>query len=1268
MSTRAQILITAVDQTREALNSARTGLQGLSDVAGRVSRVLAGLGVAISAAGFTRMIRESINAADAMAKLSQRTGVSVENLSTLAPITGLAATSMEALSKGMARLSLAMNEADGGSKTHKAMFAQLGIAYTDTAGNLRSVDTVLLDLAAVFKTMPDGPEKAAIAMELFGRSGTELIPFLNLGRDGIEALQAKMRDLGMEMSGHTARAGESFNDAMAGVGFAIEGLVNRALIAMTPLMIVATEALVWLAHNLDELLAGLKLVAEVGLAMLITRSIPAAILAFKALGVAAVGAAQSIAAAWAVATMNIGTAAAALGKLQIAFLALSAFLVGWEIGTWLSARFTIVRQAGIFMVEGLVTGFEYLRFGWEAFQALFTNDTLEAAAQRHEARLTAIQNVFRAMYADAERGSSAAAGAIDTAATASEALAQQLAQARQQTQASVQASLAALTETVTALQTEITRVDAAIGTSRETVNATLKSMGEAYKGLTAEVERNLAQRTAAEDAHYAQHQAALEASNLSDLTRLQRETQLLTEHLSTQTQQRQQATRETLVLIDAETQSRLEATRRQGLDDEARRVEVARIEQAMLTAKRQTLDQAVADYRRHIDTLNAEANRHLEEIKRIENEKRQLSLSTAERIREIERAGMTDEAANADRKRQIAELQAAAKTALAQGELETAKGFAQQAMDLAVEVANRETSEALRAQSERSRLEQETSRVTQLEAQARQAAAQGEHDRAKALMNEANTLRQTLAENAKRADSQIIDSKRGVTDAIGEIRTAEGLLIQVLDTEGAAHQKAAQTATTARDAVNDALTATERQIQTISTQLETAHQLKIEADTEALQVALSEIERLLDDREWLLEIEADLTHAKTTLEGFEQLLAEGKTLPVDADVTKARAALDSLKAYAEVTAQADLQLSTEKARSAVADVGQAITALGQLQTVSEHQINSNAVAARREVLALDGLNTSSTHTVYVRKVEQNAIGGLVGQLSGVRGYNRGGPVSPEFPSMRGGTVPGSGNQDTVPRTLEAGAFVLRKAAVQKYGALVQAFARGGSAKHAKVKPSTAAQEKRDRFEAEVRRRELEIEVTRASIEKLKADVAAYTKRPKKIRSERDYLAYWRAFAALRDSIPVKEANLKTQELNLARYRARYERESTPRYAIGGLAPGGSDTVPAMLTPGEYVVRRSAVARFGVGFFEAINRLALPAQAIAARVAGFASGGLVAAGGAMQLPSLSPAGLTTPNRTLRVELVAGNRQVNATIDERDESQLLDLLKTAQARTW
>ena len=41
------------------------------------------------------------------------------------------------------------------------------------------------------------------------------------------------------------------------------------------------------------------------------------------------------------------------------YLANSLNLVGWEIGTWLSEKFEIVRKAGIFMVEMLMKGVIY---------------------------------------------------------------------------------------------------------------------------------------------------------------------------------------------------------------------------------------------------------------------------------------------------------------------------------------------------------------------------------------------------------------------------------------------------------------------------------------------------------------------------------------------------------------------------------------------------------------------------------------------------------------------------------------------------------------------------------------------------------------------------------------------------------------------------------------------------------------------------------------------------------------------------------------------
>lgn len=209
---------------------------------------------------------------------------------------------------------------------------------------------------------------------------------------------------------------------------------------------------------------------------------------------------------------------------------------------------------------------------------------------------------------------------------------------------------------------------------------------------------------------------------------------MLTEALTQQTTLRRQATTETLGLIDQETQARKNAAARQGQTEEERRANVQRVENDILATKRQTLTQALAEYRQHIDALNAKANRHLAEVQRIEEAKRQLSMSTEDRIRDIRRQGMTEYEATEDRKCQITEMQEQARRALANGELEQARQLAQKAMDMAAQVATSQTNEAKHGEEARKQSEQAVSQATQLEAQSREAYRRQEYQQATDLM------------------------------------------------------------------------------------------------------------------------------------------------------------------------------------------------------------------------------------------------------------------------------------------------------------------------------------------------------------------------------------------------------------------------------------------------------------------------------------------------------------------------------------------------------
>ncbi|WP_447860957.1 phage tail protein [Nitrospira calida] len=231
---RAQILIRAVDETRAAFGSIQRNLGGLADAARRVNGVLAGLGVALSAAGLAAMVRSALESADALNKLSQRVGITVESLSTLVPAAELSGVSAQTFETGLKKLATTMFEAATGSEESARRLKALGVEFKNQDGTLRATDAVLLDLADRFKAMPDGAQKSALAVQLFGKSGAELIPFLNQGREGIAALTGEMEALGVQIGGDTAAQAEVFNDSLAKLRLAATSLANRVIEAFLP--------------------------------------------------------------------------------------------------------------------------------------------------------------------------------------------------------------------------------------------------------------------------------------------------------------------------------------------------------------------------------------------------------------------------------------------------------------------------------------------------------------------------------------------------------------------------------------------------------------------------------------------------------------------------------------------------------------------------------------------------------------------------------------------------------------------------------------------------------------------------------------------------------------------------------------------------------------------------------------------------------------------------------------------------------------------------
>jgi hypothetical protein len=197
--------IVAQDRTGAAFKSVKGGLNDLSTSVGAVTGKIAGLTAVLAAIGSAAQIKGLIDSADNMNKLSQKTGIAVSELSSLANTADLAGVSNEELGSALIKLNKSIAEAASGSKEQSEAFKNLGINVKDANGNIRPTADILGDVAGAFSGAADGAIKTQYAMALFGKAGADLIPFLNTGKEGIKEFGASFGD-------EFAQNAEKFND------------------------------------------------------------------------------------------------------------------------------------------------------------------------------------------------------------------------------------------------------------------------------------------------------------------------------------------------------------------------------------------------------------------------------------------------------------------------------------------------------------------------------------------------------------------------------------------------------------------------------------------------------------------------------------------------------------------------------------------------------------------------------------------------------------------------------------------------------------------------------------------------------------------------------------------------------------------------------------------------------------------------------------------------------------------------------------------------
>lgn len=166
-------------------------------------------GAAAAAGGLMKMAQSSASTADTVDKMSQKIGISRQAYQELDFICSQSGTSVDKLQNGMKTLRSVMAD-----NKKAALFDNLGVSLTDANGKMRDSEAVMWDAMNALQGIADQDEKAALAQQLFGKSGLELMPLLNGQAGSIDEMKKKAHELGLVMSDELVDSGVGLTDSL----------------------------------------------------------------------------------------------------------------------------------------------------------------------------------------------------------------------------------------------------------------------------------------------------------------------------------------------------------------------------------------------------------------------------------------------------------------------------------------------------------------------------------------------------------------------------------------------------------------------------------------------------------------------------------------------------------------------------------------------------------------------------------------------------------------------------------------------------------------------------------------------------------------------------------------------------------------------------------------------------------------------------------------------------------------------------------------------
>ena len=202
------------------------------------------------AAGLGSLVKRSLEAADATAKMARMAGLGTTAFQEYAHVFDLAGVSQEMFANGAGTFNKRLGELKSGTGPLVSFLKKYDEGMIDVLASTGSTDEALAIFLEKMASVKDPAEQAAIAAAGFSKSiGIQMVEGVRAGTEALEAGKAEAHALGKVLSEDLLVGSEQANDAMSNMTSSLGALTKTIVIQMAPAI---TELSTWLTKNVPE--------------------------------------------------------------------------------------------------------------------------------------------------------------------------------------------------------------------------------------------------------------------------------------------------------------------------------------------------------------------------------------------------------------------------------------------------------------------------------------------------------------------------------------------------------------------------------------------------------------------------------------------------------------------------------------------------------------------------------------------------------------------------------------------------------------------------------------------------------------------------------------------------------------------------------------------------------------------------------------------------------------------------------------------------------